>query len=365
MTVVSDFECGNIIVEAETPIDVSLFIRPDTNAQYYQWFYFKDVDLPQGITRTYRIFNASGASYHQAWVGYDVLASHDNLNWFRIPTRYDGSHLIWQYQAAEHNSISFAFFIPYVEAQREALLKEAAAVAHVSRRSIGKSLEGRELDLLVFGDESRKDAKVIWVVSRQHAGEPMAEYGTEGFIRRLLDTRDSATQQILDKATIYVVPNINPDGSAAGNLRANAAGVDLNRVWHDTPDTAPEIRAVNEAMAKTGCDYFIDMHGDEIRPYIWLITPAVEMKPEETALHEKFVDFLAKKHPELKPPPEEILTGTAPAPGLSINFIFRKYGCPGWVVELPFRETFMGDTLHVEGCMNFGRSCVEALLDVM
>ncbi|MDQ7024829.1 MAG: M14 family zinc carboxypeptidase [Anaerolineae bacterium] len=221
------------------------------------------------------------------------------------------------------------------------------------------------LDVLVFGDETRQDTKIIWLVSRQHAGEPMAEYATEGFIRRLLDTSDSMTQQILEKATIYVVPNMNPDGSAAGNLRANAAGVDLNRVWHDAPDAAPEIQAVVAAIAKTGCDYFINMHGDETRPFIWLIGPAVDMNPEQIACQNQFEAFLAEKHPELWPPPEEIRSGTMPAQGLSVSHIFHTYGCPSWVVELPFREPALGDTLLAEGCINFGRNCVEALLDVM
>lgn len=365
MTIDANFECSNIIVEAETDIDVSLLIRNDTNAEYYQWFYFKDVQPPQDITRRYRIFNAAGASYQAAWVGYDILASYDEKNWFRIPTRYDGSHLIWQHQATDQNTVAFAFFVPYVSEQRELLLNEASKSTHVSRRSLGQSIEERDLDLLIFGDKTRQDAKIIWVVSRQHAGEPMAEYATEGFIRRLLDTSDTVTQQILDKATIYVVPNMNPDGSAAGNLRANADGVDLNRVWHAVPDNAPEIQVTVDAIAKTGCDYFIDMHGDETRPFIWLVGPAVEMSPEQIARQKQFETFLAGKHPELLPPPEEILSGTLPAPGLSVNHIFRTYGCPSWVVELPFRETPVGDTLLAEGCVNFGHNCVEALLDMM
>ena len=365
MAITSDFECGNIILESETDIDVSLLIRNDTNAEYYQWFYFKDVQPPQGITRTYRIFNASGASYQRAWVGYDVLASYDEQDWFRIPTRYDGSHLIWQHQADNEQSISFAFFVPYFSIQREMLIQEASQATHVHRGSIGKSLQGRELDLLVFGDASRQNVKTIWVVSRQHAGEPMAEYATEGFIRRLLDTSDTGTQNILEKATIYVVPNMNPDGSVAGNLRANAAGVDLNRVWHDPQDNAPEIQAVVKAIAETGCGFFIDLHGDEVRPFIWLVGPAVEMNKAQLAKQNQFESFLAAIYPELQAPPEEILSGTMPAPGLSVNYMFRTYGCPGWVVELPFRETPVGDTLLAEGCIKFGSSCVDALLHVM
>jgi hypothetical protein len=136
-------------------------------------------------------------------------------------------------------------------------------------------------------------------------------------------------------------------------------------VWHNAPDNAPEIQAVVAAIAKTGCDFFIDMHGDETRPFIWLVGPALELNKTQAAKQNQFVEFLDAKYPELLPAPEEILSGTMPAPGLSVNYIFRTYGCPGWVVELPFREPSVGDTLLAEGCLNFGHNCVEALLDVM
>ncbi|MEZ4666383.1 MAG: M14-type cytosolic carboxypeptidase [Anaerolineae bacterium] len=364
MTVQAAFECGNIVLESETASDVALLIRPDTNAEYFQWFYFGDVNPPSGIARTYRIYNAGGASYPRAWVRYNVLASYDGTSWFRIPTHFDGSHLAWTHKA-DGRDVLFAFFVPYGEQRREALMEEAGKTSIVKRKLLGSTTQGRKLDLLVFGDETRPNAKTIWVVSRQHAGEPMAEYATEGFIRHLLDSTDAIARQLLSKATVYVVPNMNPDGSAAGNLRANAQGVDLNRVWHEPGDNAPEVQAVVSAIAKTGCDYFIDMHGDETRPFIWLINPAAEMNPEQKKIHEAFESFLSSKHPELAPPPEEILKGTAPAVGMSINYMFRTYQSYGWIVELPFCEPSQGDTLLEEGCMAFGHNCVDALAHVI
>jgi murein tripeptide amidase MpaA len=364
MDIQVDFDGGNIIVESVTDSDVSLAIRPDTNAEYYQWFYFK-ASSPVGIARTYRIFNAAGASYHRAWIGYNVLASYDEKTWFRIETRFDGSHLMWTHTATEAN-ISFAFFVPYSASRREALLKETEAAPNVSRRVLGHSTQNRRLDLLVFGDESRTSAKKIWLVSRQHSGEPMAEYATEGFIRRLADTQDAVAQELLSQATVYVAPNLNPDGSAAGNLRANAKGVDLNRVWDAPSDDAPEIKAAVDAIAQTGVDYFIDMHGDETRPFIWIImSPNFGGVASVDAKQEGLVNFLGEQFAELQPPPKEILEGTSAAAGMSINYISKTYGTPGWIVELPFKETPVGDTLLAEGCMKFGRAWVEGLIRIM
>ena len=64
---------------------------------------------------------------------------------------------------------------------------------------------------------------VIWVIARQHPGEPMAEWFAEGLLERLTGTAaartaaageaDSEVQQLLECTVLYIVPNMNPDGS--------------------------------------------------------------------------------------------------------------------------------------------------------
>ena len=64
---------------------------------------------------------------------------------------------------------------------------------------------------------------------------------------------------------------MNPDGAALGNLRTNAAGANLNREWQN-PSVArsPEVFFVREKMHETGVDVFLDIHGDESIPYIFV-----------------------------------------------------------------------------------------------
>jgi murein tripeptide amidase MpaA len=66
----------------------------------------------------------------------------------------------------------------------------------------------------------------------------------------------------------YVDQNMNPDGSARGHLRTNAVGSNLNREWA-TPsaELSPEVLCVRNEMEKQGCDYCLDVHGDEGHPY--------------------------------------------------------------------------------------------------
>jgi hypothetical protein len=75
-------------------------------------------------------------------------------------------------------------------------------------------------------------------------------------------------RRLRDAAVLYVVPNMNPDGSRRGHLRTNAAGVDLNRAWADpSPERSPEVWWVLRRMQQTGLDLCLDVHGDEELPY--------------------------------------------------------------------------------------------------
>lgn len=57
----------------------------------------------------------------------------------------------------------------------------------------------------------------------------MASWFMEGLVHRLINPNDPVARKFLESATLYLVPNINPDGSFRGHLRTNAFGANLNR----------------------------------------------------------------------------------------------------------------------------------------
>lgn len=364
MIIDANFECGNIIVGQVSADTIHLSIRPDSHARYYQWFYFK-VHEGEGQTLRFVIDNASESSYPFAWSGYDVLASADGEQWQRLKTTYDGQTLTFADTLASA-STSYAYFVPYVAAQREHLLNVCAESGRAERSSLGQSVLGRSLDLLTLGS-ARADAVRIWVVTRQHAGESMAEWAVDGFLKRLVSD-DAAAEQLLERARLYVLPNVNPDGSALGNLRANANGVDLNRVWQNPPESAPEIVHIRRAIDETGVDLFLDIHGDEDRPFIWLMHPELALTPAWEARQNAFEAALAARNPEVQPRPNLVDGVQYGDLGLSVNFIGAHYGVPGWIIELPNKAVDFGlgpDSLLAAGCQRFGASMVEALLEVL
>lgn len=266
VTVSSNFCGGNIeILDASDIGNLRLNIAKDHASDFYQWFYFRVV-ADSGQAMKCVIENAGGAAYPKGWENYKAVVSYDLETWNRVDTSYDGKQLTIETVLA-HDSAYVAYFAPY-SLQRHASLIAQAQQAEVSRVSVlGRTLDGRDMDLITIG-EPGEGKKAIWVTARQHPGETMAEWWMEGFLGRLLDPDSQAANWLCDRAVIYVVPNMNPDGSTRGHLRTNAAGVNLNREWQEpSMEKSPEVYLVLEKMRETGLDFALDVHGDEALPY--------------------------------------------------------------------------------------------------
>lgn len=372
MHIEANFECGNVIVEQMSEREAHLAIRPDSNAKYFQWFHFR-VTGESGILRTFHLTNASAASYPHAWNGYRALASYDGEQWFRVQTTYLSGqlHIIHR---AEQNSTRYAFFVPYLAHQQERLFADCAAAGQ--RRAIVTTADGNAVDMMVFGkpDAQRK----AWVISRQHAGEPMAEYCIDGLMRRLADPSDRLAQRLLAAdIAFYCVPNVNPDGSARGNLRANAAGIDLNRDWkQNSPPQSVEVAGLLKAMEAEGVDFFLDLHGDEASQYVWLVQPHSDLvTPANSAAQAVMETFFQTRYAEYGPDPASVspvngveFKPSPPDSGMAVDYVAWRFECPSLIVELPFKDTLgangQADSLQADGCVAFGRDCLEMIAAV-
>ncbi len=136
----------------------------------------------------------------------------------------------------------------------------AAALAGPERESIGRSLEGRPIAATLKGDPAAP--LQVLVVGAVHGDEPAGRR-----VARLLLARSAPPG-----AAIRVVPDLNPDGSAAGT-RGNARGVDLNRNfpfgWRPLgggeysgagPLSEPESRAAWRLIRRTRPDVTLWFH---------------------------------------------------------------------------------------------------------
>src|SRR5262245_22120055 len=271
-TISSGFDSGAIEVVSSSSVDSTadflLRIRKDSHSDFRQWLHFRLSDA-RGLACALRFENAGACTYPLGWTDYRAVASYDRSRWFRVPTRYDGTTMTVEH-TPERDAVWYAYFEPYSLERHQALIGRAGDSPFAKTERLGDSVEGRDMDLITVGTGPGAK-RTIWIIARQHPGETMAEWFVEGMLERLLDRADPVSRRLLGHATFHVVPNMNPDGSVRGNLRTNAAGANLNREWMDPGmATSPEVFLVRERMQRTGVDAFLDVHGDEALPYVFV-----------------------------------------------------------------------------------------------
>jgi murein tripeptide amidase MpaA len=180
------------------------------------------------------------------------------------------------------------------------------------------------------------------MIARQHPGETMAEWFMEGMIQRLLDENDTVARALLEKAVLYVVPNMNPDGGIRGHLRTNAVGVNLNREWQ-TPsmEKSPEVFLVRERMLEIGVDMFLDIHGDEAIPYNFVAgSEGIPSYDEGMAeLESAFKQALLTITPEF----QDEIGYDKDEPGkanltVGSNWVAEQFKCLSYTIEMPFKD---------------------------
>ncbi|MFZ6801905.1 M14 family metallopeptidase [Undibacterium sp. Di24W] len=365
-----NFDAGAIEVVSTVDVEnIQLKLRSDSNAEFSQWFYFR-LQGARDQDATIHIVNAGEATYPDGWVNYRAVASYDRENWFRVETEFDGKVMSIKH-TPDTDSVYYAYFEPYSWERHLALLGSVEQSDQVRVEDLGNTVDGRDLNLVVVGNPSAK--KKVWIIARQHPGETMAEWLVEGTLNALLDPSNPIARAILDDAVLYVVPNMNPDGSVRGNLRTNAAGANLNREWM-TPslETSPEVYYVKKKIEEVGCDLFLDIHGDEGLPYVFVAGSEMlegfseKQMQEQTAFVNSFCaaspDFQTKFGYEASKYNEDLLK-------LASKYIGHTFKCVSLTLELPFKDNANMPDLEVgwdgSRSMKLGEAMLQPILTAL
>jgi len=341
----TQFDSGAIeVVSLQDPRNIELRIRADNASEFAQWFHFC-LHGAQGVPVTLRFLNAGACAYPKGWEGYRVVASHDRQHWFRIDTEFDGMVMTAR-TTPESNAIYFAYFEPYSWEQHLDLLGSATQSPHVGLQRLGSTLDGRDMGLLRITDAASatplEQKKNVWLIARQHPGETMAEWFSEGFLERLLDGDDSVSRVLLERCVFHVVPNMNPDGAVRGNLRTNAAGANLNREWlSPSMERSPEVFLVRQAMLEIGVDLCLDVHGDEGLPYNFCV--GSEGNPGYTERVAELEDTFKAAWQAACPDFQDQYNYGREEPGaanptLATNWVAQQFGCLALTIEMPFKD---------------------------
>jgi murein tripeptide amidase MpaA len=367
LSISSAFDGGNIRVVAIDGDAVDLEIAKDHQSDFYQWFYFR-VTGGGGRALSLRITNCAGAAYPDGWPGYQACVSQDREDWTRAETDYaDGVLTISLTPASD--SIWVAYFAPYTMERHHDLVASVAAVPGVEYRSLGQTLDGREIDYFRLPGGPLQ----VWLYARQHPGETMAEWWMEGALERLLDDADPVTRRLRAKATFHVVPNMNPDGSLRGHLRTNAAGVNLNREWHaPSADKSPEVLCVRDEMDRTGVDFAMDVHGDEAIAANFLagFEGIPSFKPAQQEVFDAFSEALVRTTPDFQTDKGyEIPAAGLANLSMSTAQLAERYGAVSMTLEMPFKDNAdLPDPVYgwsTDRCRLLARACLDALHAVL
>lgn len=341
MQISSNFDSGNIeVIDASNPQQVQLAIRPDLNSGHFQWFHFKVEGLQPGQRYGFSLGNAGQSSYPNAWSGYHAVASYDQRDWFRVPSRFAEGALSFDIEP-QHGQIWFAYFEPYSRERHSQLIEDAQRLAGAELFATGKSIEGRPIELLRISRNPQAQRK-IWLIAQQHPGEHMAEWFIQGLLERLQLRDDAELNNLLEQADLYLVPNMNPDGAFRGHLRTNVAGCDLNRAWQSASEAdSPEVYFVQQQMRVVGVDLFLDIHGDEEIPHVFVAgcegNPGYS--PRLQRLENQFKQLLIDNGAEFQTAfgytPDQF--GQANT-SLACNAVGMEFDCLAFTIEMPFKD---------------------------
>ena len=363
------FDSGNIEVLGITGTTARLAIRRDHASDFFQWFHFR---LTGGRDQevVLKITGLNASAYPGGWPGYRACISADRHFWARAETYWDAREddgTLTITLTPESDITYLAYFAPYATERHQDLIAETAAHPDVTYRCLGHSLDGRPIDCLEIGE----GPLTVWLQARQHPGESMAEWWMEGAIACLTDPTDPHGRLLRARCRFHIVPNANPDGSARGHLRTNAAGANLNREWQTpTAERSPEVLAIRDAMDASGVDFCMDVHGDEAIAAVFMagFEGIPSLTPRQSEGYARYVAILDRRTPDFQT--QRGYPTAQPGRGnltMATNQIAERYGAVAMTLEMPFKDH---DPMpcDVQGwsperAIILGRDCMAALAE--
>ncbi len=281
----SNFECGRLgraeltdstdinaknlvynIISAKDPENpVDTLLEPSS-----RWFYFlmtgvKDKEITLKFIDT------------DPWAPF---YSYDNKEWKRFDPKTEMIEKFTSRKLYDKDSVWIAYCIPYTNTHLAQMMDEWQYRDGVRSYSIGKSLQQRNMNMMVITNHNIPDKhkKKIYIHGRIHPSETPTSWCLEGLIEELIAPTPFA-RSLRDNAVFYILPFANPDGVALGFSRCDAIGVNME-INYDQPDslTRPEIKNIKNFLSTTTygekyIDLFLNFHS-QIAPHMtyWVHT---------------------------------------------------------------------------------------------
>ncbi len=195
-----------------------------------------------------------------------AVISQDGRQWNPVPLEGLPDNRVRLHLCMPGPRLYVARVEPYRLSDLDRLLASIKNNPQVEIRVIGKTVEGRDLEIVRIGNPRARHR--AFVRARAHPWEAGGSWVAQGLIQRLLQG-DQLSGKWLDCYCLYVLPMANKDGVARGGTRFNLRGKDLNREWDKPadPQLSPENYALEkwlEAMIRAGetPQLALELHND-------------------------------------------------------------------------------------------------------
>lgn len=231
----------------------------------FLWFFFT-VEGAQGRELTLHVNPAPFSRDKTSGNGTrSPVVSDDGDHWQGVADKQwnaDGAVLTFKHRFTKPKTWIASFF-PYTAEHIARWAKSQSGNAHFKAGVVGKSREGRAMPLFTITDSAVPEARkrVILFITLQHDLETTGAMALEGICGFLL-SEDAGAVALRRQFVVYVVPMMDPDGIAAGNMYCPVGN--MNRQWGQ--GTAPEVENLQQfakSLAARGrkIELFMDFHG--------------------------------------------------------------------------------------------------------
>jgi len=174
-----------------------------------------------------------------------VAISDDEKTWRTVPTDSLPGNRIQLRVTMKGSTLRVARMEPYRLSDLDRLLETIRSHRLVRIEPIGKTVAGRQLEIIRIGDPAAPYR--VFIRARAHPWEAGSNWVAQGLIERLL-AGDEESRRFLRVYNVSVLPMANKDGVARGGTRFNLRGMDLNRNWDKPAD--PELSPENAALER-------------------------------------------------------------------------------------------------------------------
>ena len=188
--------------------------------------------------------------------------STDGIHWKTIACDVFQSDLLMNVQLTANDTLWVARHPLFTSTHLNKWIKEISSDSRVHIKTVGKTVEKRELKVLDIYSAEADNKNIIVFLARQHPTEVPGQFVFNTYIETILENfKDESS--FFKSNRIIAFPLVNLDAVDHGRWRHNMNGVDLNRHWNDTT-SQEEIRHIIDFLSQESIEaklkFAIDFH---------------------------------------------------------------------------------------------------------